>query len=339
MEDKLYPRSIEFRSNKASIHSISSKNSSGKEVLIITGYDYFLQKRDLKTILQKYCKLILIPRSVDIYYLETEVGKLIEQYEHIHMVNNPGYDQQHQIIYRFFALSNKTFRTTVVFDFCESFLKKIYIPESMSDAGEVHFDFKYFGLPIRIIKKSIDLGIGLFLLPPTLPFWAISAMYIRLQSPGKIFFRQKRVGIRNGEFSCIKFRSMHSDAESGGAQFASRNDERIFPFGRLMRATRIDELPQLLNIIKGEMSLVGPRPERRVFVDTFEELIPHYKQRHAVKPGISGYAQVMYPYGAGVTDARHKLMYDLYYIKHWSIGLEIQIIIRTIATVLLKRGL
>jgi len=173
----------------------------------------------------------------------------------------------------------------------------------------------------------------------TLPIWGLSALVIRKQSPGSVFYTQDRLGLNGQKFECIKFRSMRLDAEAEGARFASRNDERIFPFGRVMRITRIDELPQLLNLMKGEISLIGPRPERGVFVETFEEEIPFYNERLLVKPGISGYAQVMYPYGSGVKDARHKLMYDLYYIKNWSLALELQIVRRTLVTVLLSKGI
>jgi lipopolysaccharide/colanic/teichoic acid biosynthesis glycosyltransferase len=131
---------------------------------------------------------------------------------------------------------------------------------------------------------------------------------------------------------------MSLDAEKHGAQFASANDTRVFPFGEFMRKTRIDELPQMLNVLKGEMHFVGPRPERKFWIEQFEKDIPYYNERHLVAPGITGWAQVMYPYGANVEDAKQKLMYDLYYIKHWSLWLEIKVLIKTVQVVLGKKG-
>ena len=326
--------------NPSFIHSITSKKQwKLKEILIITGYDYFLQKRDLKRVLQDYCQIILIPRSTDAYFVGEQVGKLVEKHDNVHLVNNTIYDQQHQVIYEFVANRSKVLRITTVVDFCEKYLEKIYVPESIDDANEVNINLKYFSVPIRLVKKSFDWGVGSLLLLFTSPICVWAYLIIKKQSPGPAFYRQKRVGIRDGEFECTKFRSMRVDAEKDGPQFSSKNDTRIFPFGKTMRATRIDELPQLFNIVKGEMSLIGPRPERRIFTDAFEEQIPHYAQRSVVKPGISGYAQVMYPYGAGLSDARHKLMYDLYYIKNWSLWLEFKVGIMTLWTVVSKGGM
>jgi len=158
------------------------------------------------------------------------------------------------------------------------------------------------------------------------------------QSPGSLYFLQNRVGLGNKEFECIKFRSMVVDAEKDGAKFASKNDERVFEFGEFMRKTRIDEIPQCINVLRGQMHLIGPRPERRYWINFFEKEIPYYNERHIVRPGITGWAQVNYPYGANALDAKQKLMYDLYYIKHWSLWLEIKIIAKTIAIIFEKKG-
>ena len=152
-------------------------------------------------------------------------------------------------------------------------------------------------------------------------------------------FKQERVGINNKEFKCIKYRSMRLDAEVCGAQFACQNDPRVFPWGEIMRKTRIDELPQMLNVLKGDMHLIGPRPERKFWIEQFEKEIPYYNERHLVRPGITGWAQVNYPYGSCIEDTKQKLMYDLYYIKHYSIWLDIKIIWKTILVVLGKKGL
>jgi len=149
---------------------------------------------------------------------------------------------------------------------------------------------------------------------------------------------QPRVGLRSKEFNCVKFRSMGSDAEKDGIQFAKSDDERTYPWGKTMRDKRFDELPQMWNILKLQMHLIGPRPERKHWVDAFEKNIPYYNERHIVRPGITGWAQVMYPYGENEEDARQKLMYDLYYIKHWSIWLEFKTVYLTALTVVRKKG-
>jgi len=223
--------------------------------------------------------------------------------------------------------------------FLEEYLHKCYIPE---DNDDLHFLDKIqpFSAFQRFQKKIVDIVaiIGLFIVYILVkPF---VKKKIREQSPGSLFFQQLRVGENNQEFECIKFRSMYEDAEKHGAAFATENDPRVFAFGETMRQTRIDEIPQVFNILKNEMSLIGPRPERKYWIEKdFEKLIPYYNQRHIVKPGITGWAQVMYPYGDGVKDARQKLMYDLYYIKHWSLALELKVIYKTIMVVVGKKGI
>lgn len=155
---------------------------------------------------------------------------------------------------------------------------------------------------------------------------------------GPLFYSQKRVGKHGREFIIYKFRSMVVDAEKSGAQMAQFNDTRITPFGRILRKTRIDELPQILSVVKGDMSFIGPRPERKVFTDQLNNIIPFYNARHLVKPGITGWAQVKYKYGENLDDSIKKLEYDLYYIKNKSITLDIRIIFKTVTTVLFSRG-
>ena len=221
--------------------------------------------------------------------------------------------------------------------FMERYLKKCYIPEEDNDLNYLN-DIKPFTSFQYLQKRFIDyLGIFslLFLVWPVL----IYARYkIRKESPGTSMFKQLRVGYKNKEFKCIKFRSMRLDAEANGAQFASENDPRVFTWGEFMRKTRIDELPQLLNVLKGEMHFIGPRPERLYWIEQFEKEIPYYNERHLVRPGITGWAQVMYPYGVNAQDAKQKLMYDLYYIKYWNIWLEFKVIWKTILIVLGKKG-
>ncbi|WP_305845669.1 sugar transferase [Photobacterium kishitanii] len=190
----------------------------------------------------------------------------------------------------------------------------------------------------RVVKRVLDIFCVILLAKIAIPLGLITAVLIKLESPGPIFFRQKRVGQYNQEFEVIKFRSMRNDAEKNGAQWASKNDARVTRVGKFIRKTRIDELPQLINILKGEMSLVGPRPEREVFIKDLETQIPYYRFRHAVKPGVTGLAQVKYAYGASVEDAVWKHKYDIHYIKHQSLRMDLKIIIRTVKTVLFGMG-
>jgi sugar transferase (PEP-CTERM system associated) len=199
------------------------------------------------------------------------------------------------------------------------------------------FDLLHNPLGLRI-KRLLDLVLALGLLVGTLPLMLVAAISIKLDSRGPVIFRQARTGLGGAEFEVLKFRSMTHDAERDGPQWAQKSDRRVTRVGRLLRLLRIDELPQLLNVLKGEMSFIGPRPERPVFNETLEKEIPLYNLRHLVRPGITGWAQVMYPYGASVEDAREKLQYDLYYIKNYSVLLDIGIVFKTLRVVLLGKG-
>lgn len=185
------------------------------------------------------------------------------------------------------------------------------------------------------VKRVMDVlaaGLGLLL---TLPAWPLVALLVWLDSRGPVLFRQLRVGQHGRCFTICKFRTMQADAEKDGARWAEPNDARVTRIGRLLRRSRLDELPQLLNILRGDMSLVGPRPERPEFVHSLEQLLPHYRLRHLIKPGLTGWAQIHYGYGASVADAHRKLCLDLYYLKHRSIDLDLRILIRTCGTFLL----
>ncbi|WP_137222143.1 exopolysaccharide biosynthesis polyprenyl glycosylphosphotransferase [Shewanella sp. MEBiC00475] len=190
----------------------------------------------------------------------------------------------------------------------------------------------------QVTKRLVDIFSALLLSVVALPIGILTALAIKLESPGKVFYKQKRTGQYNEEFEVIKFRSMRSDAEKSGAQWASKNDTRVTKVGNFIRKTRIDELPQIINIFKGEMSIVGPRPEREIFIVQLETKIPYYRFRHAVKPGVTGLAQVSYPYGASVEDATWKHKYDIYYIKHHSTYLDIKILFKTVKVVLFGMG-
>lgn len=188
------------------------------------------------------------------------------------------------------------------------------------------------------VKRGFDILASLILLSLTMPILIITAVAVKLTSPGPILYRQERVGQQGKVFQVMKFRSMRNDAEKAGAQWAQKNDPRVTPVGRIIRLTRIDEIPQIFNVLRGDMSFVGPRPERPVFVAELAKQIPYYQERHQVKPGITGWAQINYPYGASVEDAYQKLQYDLYYIKNYSIFLDLLVLIQTLRVVLWPDG-
>jgi sugar transferase (PEP-CTERM system associated) len=191
----------------------------------------------------------------------------------------------------------------------------------------------------KLFKRTIDLLISSTMLIILSPLIALTAIIIKLDSKGPIFFSQERMGENRKPYMVHKFRSMRSDAEeSTGPVWAQENDDRITKIGNFIRKTRIDEIPQLWNILKGEMSFVGPRPEREHFVKELEEIIPYYGERFSVKPGLTGWAQVSYGYGATVEDAIEKLNYDLFYIKNMSILMDIMIVARTVKTVIFGMG-
>lgn len=191
---------------------------------------------------------------------------------------------------------------------------------------------------INVYKRCVDILFsvtGLVLSAPLFPFIALA---VKLDSPGPLFFRQERVGLGEKTFTLYKFRSMCQDAERDGAVWAEKNDARITRVGAVLRNSRIDEIPQLINVLRGEMSFIGPRPERPEFVEKLRKEIYYYSKRHTIKPGVTGWAQVRYPYGSTVQDAIEKLRYDLYYIKNLSVFLDTKIILETVKVVLFGRG-
>jgi lipopolysaccharide/colanic/teichoic acid biosynthesis glycosyltransferase len=171
-----------------------------------------------------------------------------------------------------------------------------------------------------------------------LPFFPFVVLAVKLSSKGPIFFRQTRVGMGGRNFDVIKFRTMFTDAEAGGAKWATKNDPRVTKVGMFLRKTRIDEIPQLWNVLRGDMGFVGPRPERPEFVAWLSQELPFYYLRTLIRPGLTGWAQVRYGYGATLAETKEKLEYDLYYIKHMSLGLDLLIMFETIKTILRRRG-
>jgi sugar transferase (PEP-CTERM system associated) len=189
-----------------------------------------------------------------------------------------------------------------------------------------------------VAKRMFDVTASAVLLLATAPIIALFAIIVKLDSRGPAFFRQTRVGLYGAPFDVIKLRSMRLDAEAAGAQWATKDDPRVTRVGKFIRKVRIDELPQTWTVLKGEMSFVGPRPERPEFVADLEEHLPYYAERHMVKPGITGWAQVNYPYGASTEDSRQKLEFDLYYAKNYTPFLDLLIILQTLRVVLWREG-
>ncbi|MXS85175.1 TIGR03013 family PEP-CTERM/XrtA system glycosyltransferase [Nitrosomonas sp. HPC101] len=190
-----------------------------------------------------------------------------------------------------------------------------------------------------LIKRIFDITASLLLLIATLPVILLTALLILIEDGRPVFYRQERVGYAGKPYMVFKFRSMFNDAEKGGKpQWAVTDDPRVTRVGKVIRKLRIDELPQIINVLKGEMSFVGPRPERPHFVNILSAQVPYYNMRHSIKPGITGWAQVRYPYGASVEDAIEKLQYDLYYVKNHSLFLDFIILINTVGVVLLGKG-
>jgi len=176
---------------------------------------------------------------------------------------------------------------------------------------------------------------GLFL---SFPIMLVTAMVIKLDSKGPVFYQQERIGRGNSVFKIIKFRSMKTTAEADGPVWAAKDDSRITRIGRIIRKLRVDEIPQFLNILRGEMTFIGPRPERPEFVQWLEREIPYYSQRHLVKPGLTGWAQINYPYGGSLEESKEKLEYDLYYIKNQTPVLDAVILLETAKTIIFGKG-
>ncbi|HEV2349340.1 MAG TPA: TIGR03013 family XrtA/PEP-CTERM system glycosyltransferase [Terriglobia bacterium] len=191
----------------------------------------------------------------------------------------------------------------------------------------------------RYVRRLVSFAVSLVSLVVVLPLLPVIAILIKLTSPGPVLYRQKRVGRNGVPFYCLKFRTMRADAEAAsGAQWAGDDDPRITSVGRWLRRIRLDEIPQLWNVLRGDMGFVGPRPERPEFVEWLSQEIPYYNLRHIVRPGVTGWAQIRYQYGASLEDSKEKLRYDLYYIKHLSVSFDVMIIMETLKIILLGRG-
>lgn len=250
------------------------------------------------------------------------------------IVSDSWYSTIYADLYELLPLRVQFFQLT---SFWERFLESIpifstkesWFLENFNRGGTRGYSF---------LKRLVDLVTTVVFLPLVVLLALITALLVKLSSPGPALFSQTRVGRNGRNFKIYKFRSMYVDAEKHGAQWAKEKDPRITPIGRFIRATRLDEIPQLWNVLTGEMSLVGPRPERPEFVSQLAEEIPHYNLRHLVRPGLTGWAQVQYQYGSSTEDAAVKLTYDLYYVKNISFVMDVKIALKTILTVLGGQG-
>lgn len=229
-------------------------------------------------------------------------------------------------------------RVTDYLSFCERESGRVDLA-ALQPSWLIYSDGFRTGLVFRVVKRIFDMAASIAVLILTLPVLIVTALLIAIESHGPILYRQERVGQFGRPFVLLKFRSMRVDAEqNGNPQWAAKHDPRVTRIGAWIRKVRIDELPQLINVLKGDMSFIGPRPERPYFVNRLEEKIRFYGERHAVKPGISGWAQINYPYGASLDDARKKLEFDLFYVKNTTLLLDFIIFIRTVRVILNPEG-
>jgi sugar transferase (PEP-CTERM system associated) len=229
-------------------------------------------------------------------------------------------------------------RVTEFLDFWERETRTVDL-EALRPSWLFYSDGFRCGVIDEILKRAFDIVVSLALLIFSLPLLAVTALLIKLESAGPVLYRQKRVGLRGETFTIFKFRSMLADAEpDGNPRWAAKRDPRVTRIGAIIRKLRIDELAQILNVLRGDMSFVGPRPERPYFVASLAPAIPYYAERHWVRPGITGWAQINYPYGASIEDARHKLSFDLYYVKNRSIFLDFLILLQTARVIFWNQG-
>ena len=267
--------------------------------------------------------------------INTIIPSLQTRSEKLIVLNTKASIPDELLVY-FTKLEKKNIQYISIETFIEKYLNKCYIPSTLTNITFLE-KIKPLNKKEKCIKFLIDYSITIPLLLLTSPIMLFTIYKIKKESPGSIIFTQKRIGLNGKEFTCYKFRSMHENSHHD--LYTRENDTRVYPWGNFMRKTRIDELPQLINVLKGDMHLIGPRAEWNKLVEQYEIEIPYYHQRHLIKPGITGWAQVNYPYGTNIYDTKQKLMYDLYYIKSWSILLEIKTIWKTIEVIFAKRGL
>lgn len=274
-------------------------------------------------------KVSQIPPNLDAFTARNWNGVIID----------PDYHPSNEETNALVSLRLRGIPVSPIADYYESHWYMVPVENLQQDWFLHSQGFSMLSSPIALgLKRVIDVLLSLLILLLSAPILLLCALAIKISSKGPVLFRQQRVGEHNQPFTIIKLRTMTSDAEKDGAAWASKNDPRITRAGSFMRKTRLDELPQCWNVLKGEMSFVGPRPEQLEFTKQLEQSIPYYNIRHIVKPGITGWAQVLFPYGGNEEDALKKLQYELYYIKNQSLTLDLNIMVRTILTVFQRAG-
>lgn len=263
----------------------------------------------------------------------TELPKICSKYPVDFLVVSREYMERPEILRRCFESLGSKCKLIDEWSFYEEIFEQVPV-DSITEGWFFTSKINIANHLQALIKRAMDIllaGTGLILSLPLIPIiWVL----VRLTSWGPALYSQVRCGQLGRQFRLYKFRTMVLNAEANGAEWASKKDPRVTPFGSFLRKTRLDELPQLWNVLKGDMSFVGPRPERPELVEMIEKEVPYFSFRHWARPGITGLAQIRYRYGASIEDARKKLQYDLYYIKNWSVMMDLQIILRTIAVVM-----
>ncbi|MBE2983874.1 sugar transferase [Campylobacter sp. RM9344] len=309
--------------------------------MLILGNKYKFDQLDIDRLMFKFQNIDFVKyRDRPSREVRKELESLLEDKPYKYIVINTKASVDPKMIKYLtllqFRLQHKRIKIITIERLLEKYLYKCYIPDDDRDLNFLS-DIEPYNTIEYAMKRAIDYFgcIVLFLIHIVIKPYVKKK--IAQQSAGALYFRQNRVGLNTKIFECLKFRTMHENSYHN--PYTSKEDDRVFKFGNFMRQTRIDEIPQYKNILCGDMHLIGPRTEWDILVKNYEKEIPYYNERHIVRPGVTGWAQVNYPYGANSYDAKQKLMYDLYYIKHWSLWLEIRTIVKTILVIFGKKGL
>jgi len=307
--------------------------------MIVLGEKYKFTKLEKETLQKKKFNLTLISyKDTNSEEIIKKINNLLKKEKFKLIVLNTKEIIPDELIKYLTSLELKGIKYITIEHFLEKYLYKLYIPRHSNEANFLE-EIKPFNKLEYLLKRVIDFSIAIPLFILTFPIMLYSAYRIKKESPdGPILFKQTRIGKNKKPFTCYKFRSMRTDIDFFD-HYTQENDPRIFKWGKIMRKTRIDELPQLINVIKGDLHIIGPRAEWDELVKKYEKEWPFYHLRHINTPGITGWAQVNYPYGKNIEDTYQKLMYDLYYIKNWSLWLEIKTIFKTIYVMVGGKGL
>jgi lipopolysaccharide/colanic/teichoic acid biosynthesis glycosyltransferase len=311
--------------------------------MLVLGEKYTFTKLELERLQKKFNSIEMLRyKDEDALSVIAEIEENLKREKFSLIVLNTKAKVDDEIIKYLtnlkFQVENSKFKIISIEHFLEEYLHKCYIPEDNTD---LHYldEIKGYTYPQKFQKGIIDLVAVICLFPILLITKYITHKKMQKESPGSLYFKQSRVGVNNVDFQCVKFRSMHEHDTNSDVRTAIKDDDRTYPWGQTLRKTRLDEVPQIFNILKGEAHLIGPRAEWNKLTLEYEKEIPYYNQRHIVAPGITGWAQVMFVEGRSKDDTRQKLMYDLYYIKYWSLLLEFKVIWKTVLVVLGKKGI